>query len=181
MRREVLSGRNLTFHNRAGCIISNVSLHLYQGEILGIVGINGPGKTILAQLLAGILQPDSGKIVLGEVGQGEQSSPELLRAPSPELFHIPCPDFLCKRKEWTSLSTLFAGYLCYHDNYSIENWKMQGFSWISGLCSPFLTSKPVLRGSCKIVIRPEPGRKSFFFVLFGLKNITGLIIIFISS
>lgn len=80
MRREVLSGRNLTFHNRAGCIISNVSLHLYQGEILGIVGINGPGKTILAQLLAGILQPDSGKIVLGEVGQGEQASPELLRA-----------------------------------------------------------------------------------------------------
>ncbi|OUN85340.1 hypothetical protein B5G06_03250 [Flavonifractor sp. An52] len=80
MRREVLSGRNLTFHNRAGCIISNVSLHLYQGEILGIVGINGPGKTILAQLLAGILQPDSGKIVLGEVGQGEQASSELLRA-----------------------------------------------------------------------------------------------------
>lgn len=80
MRREVLSGRNLSLYGRAGCILSNVSLHLYQGEILGIVGINGPGKTVLAQILAGILQPDGGKIILGETGQGEQASSELLRA-----------------------------------------------------------------------------------------------------
>ena len=42
--------------------ISNVSLHIDSGEILGLIGPNGAGKTTLFNLVTGFLKPDSGHI-----------------------------------------------------------------------------------------------------------------------
>ncbi|GBD34983.1 Ribose import ATP-binding protein RbsA [bacterium HR36] len=44
--------------------LSNVSLRLYPGEILAVVGENGAGKSTLMKILAGVLQPDAGQIYL---------------------------------------------------------------------------------------------------------------------
>lgn len=43
---------------------SRVSFHLCGGEILGLVGKNGAGKSTVIKLLAGITQPDSGSIAI---------------------------------------------------------------------------------------------------------------------
>jgi simple sugar transport system ATP-binding protein len=42
-----------------------VSLELYPGEVVGLVGDNGAGKSTLVQILSGLLTPDSGEIRLG--------------------------------------------------------------------------------------------------------------------
>lgn len=42
--------------------VSGVSLDLYRGETLGVVGRNGAGKSTLLRVIAGILQPDEGWI-----------------------------------------------------------------------------------------------------------------------
>ncbi|MDH3611078.1 MAG: ATP-binding cassette domain-containing protein [Nitrosopumilus sp.] len=42
--------------------VSDVSFDVSKGEILGIIGLNGSGKTTLLRLIAGIYEPDSGKI-----------------------------------------------------------------------------------------------------------------------
>lgn len=42
--------------------LKDISLSIYQGETLGIIGRNGAGKSTLLQLLAGILQPDRGSM-----------------------------------------------------------------------------------------------------------------------
>jgi branched-chain amino acid transport system ATP-binding protein len=42
--------------------ISNVSLGLESGEILGLIGPNGAGKTTLFNLITGFFKPDSGRI-----------------------------------------------------------------------------------------------------------------------
>lgn len=39
-----------------------VSFHLQEGELLGIIGPNGSGKTTLVNLLTGFAKPDSGKV-----------------------------------------------------------------------------------------------------------------------
>jgi ABC-type branched-subunit amino acid transport system ATPase component len=39
-----------------------VSFHLQEGELLGIIGPNGSGKTTLVNLLTGFVKPDSGKV-----------------------------------------------------------------------------------------------------------------------
>ncbi len=43
---------------------NNVSLDVYKGEILSILGENGCGKTTLMNMVAGIYYPDSGRILI---------------------------------------------------------------------------------------------------------------------
>ena len=43
--------------------VDGVSLHVDDGEILGLIGPNGAGKTTLFELIAGFTHPDSGRIV----------------------------------------------------------------------------------------------------------------------
>ena len=45
---------------------NNVSLDVYKGEILSILGENGCGKTTLMNMVAGIYYPDSGKILIND-------------------------------------------------------------------------------------------------------------------
>ncbi len=49
-----------------GDIIANndISLDVYKGEILAILGENGAGKSTLMKILSGNLSPDSGKILI---------------------------------------------------------------------------------------------------------------------
>jgi D-xylose transport system ATP-binding protein len=42
--------------------VHDVSIHLYPGEILGLVGGNGAGKSTLVKTLSGAQKPDSGQI-----------------------------------------------------------------------------------------------------------------------
>ena len=43
--------------------LRDVSLKLYHGDSLGVIGKNGAGKSTLLSLLGGIILPDSGKII----------------------------------------------------------------------------------------------------------------------
>lgn len=45
-------------------ILDNVSLDIMKGEMFGIIGKNGMGKTTILKLIAKIYQPDSGTIVI---------------------------------------------------------------------------------------------------------------------
>lgn len=44
--------------------VENVTIDLYPGEILGLVGGNGAGKSTLIKTLSGALKPDSGQILI---------------------------------------------------------------------------------------------------------------------
>ena len=44
-------------------IFDDISLGVHQGEKIGIIGINGTGKSTLLKMIAGISSPDSGQII----------------------------------------------------------------------------------------------------------------------
>jgi general nucleoside transport system ATP-binding protein len=53
---------------KGGVALNNVSLTLRAGEIVGIAGVSGNGQRELADLVAGVLQPERGDVsVVGEV------------------------------------------------------------------------------------------------------------------
>ncbi len=46
--------------------LKGVSLEVYEGEMLGLLGPNGASKSILMNIIAGVIKPTSGKVeVLG--------------------------------------------------------------------------------------------------------------------
>ncbi len=47
--------------------IDDVSLHIFPGQVVSIVGASGAGKSTLADLILGILEPDNGQILLGDL------------------------------------------------------------------------------------------------------------------
>ena len=54
--------RALKRHDAAVVAVDDVSLTVYKGEAVGIIGSNGAGKTTLLRVLAGTLPPDSGVV-----------------------------------------------------------------------------------------------------------------------
>jgi len=54
-----------SFHGRR--VVDNVSLVLRSGEIVGLLGPNGAGKTVTFSMIAGLIEPHGGRIVLDGV------------------------------------------------------------------------------------------------------------------
>ncbi len=72
MNREIaLELKNLVFSYRPESIlIEQMNLALFKGEAAALVGPNGAGKTTLGKLMAGILKPSSGQLIIfGEEGK----------------------------------------------------------------------------------------------------------------
>ena len=67
---QVLQVRHLSFiyPDAAQPSLRNLSFDMQQGEILGIIGGTGSGKSTLVQVLLGLYQPDSGSVVLSQDG-----------------------------------------------------------------------------------------------------------------
>ena len=62
----ILEARNITKSFPGVLAVDNVSLKLYKGEILALVGENGAGKSTLINVLGGVQKPDKGKIILNK-------------------------------------------------------------------------------------------------------------------
>lgn len=71
-----LSAHNLHHHRGQREIIRDISLELKHGEVLGLLGHNGAGKSTTLQALAGVLRIDSGRIeICGfNLGQHEREA-----------------------------------------------------------------------------------------------------------
>jgi ABC-type multidrug transport system fused ATPase/permease subunit len=68
-----------------GSVLEQVTFRVPDGQILGIVGRSGSGKTTLSQILLGMLEPDSGTVLVGGVpatgiAKGDGTSPVALVA-----------------------------------------------------------------------------------------------------
>ncbi len=56
---------NVTKRYGSFCAVNNISLSVRPGEIFGFLGVNGAGKTTTLKMLAGILKPTAGRLLIG--------------------------------------------------------------------------------------------------------------------
>lgn len=61
-----LTVRNVSVSFDENKIIEDISIELNKGEIVGLLGVSGAGKTTLFNVVSGLLNPDSGKVYLDD-------------------------------------------------------------------------------------------------------------------
>ena len=76
----LLSVDDLSFAYRDRTVLSRISFSVDAGEVLGLVGPNGCGKTTLIKCVDGMLSPQEGKVVLGGRDLGGMHRREVARA-----------------------------------------------------------------------------------------------------
>src|SRR5580704_11981513 len=65
--KELLRVRNISKHFEGTQALLDVSLTVFPGEVHALVGENGAGKSTLAKVIAGVVSPDRGQILLDGV------------------------------------------------------------------------------------------------------------------
>lgn len=67
----MIAVQNLSVHFSGEFLFEDVSFALREGDRVGLVGKNGAGKSTLLRILAGMIRPDGGQVILpgdGEIG-----------------------------------------------------------------------------------------------------------------
>lgn len=62
---NLITAEHLTHSYTERLLLDDTSFSLGENEKVGIIGINGTGKSTLLKILAGIVEPDNGKITMG--------------------------------------------------------------------------------------------------------------------
>jgi iron complex transport system ATP-binding protein len=61
---SILDASQICVRRGRRAILENVSLHAESGDFIAVIGANGAGKSTLLSVLAGLLKPDSGTVLL---------------------------------------------------------------------------------------------------------------------
>ncbi|MDO5500515.1 MAG: ATP-binding cassette domain-containing protein [Propionibacteriaceae bacterium] len=85
-----------------GDVLQGIDLEIGRGEVIGLVGENGAGKSTLMHVLAGVLQPTAGSMVL----RGEAYAPTDDAAGRAAGIGIVRQGFSAHNKSWTVLEAL---------------------------------------------------------------------------
>ena len=82
--------KNLSFQYTSGKrILENVNLEIKEGEVLSIIGKNGAGKSSFIRLLAGLMKPTSGEILVDKINVQDKKKAKEIRKKLGIVFQNP--------------------------------------------------------------------------------------------
>ena len=94
---QVLKIRDLRIESVKGLVlVNNISLELKRGEVLGLIGESGCGKTTTGRAILRLIEPTSGTVLynntnLRELGSGAmRANPAAVSAPLPSRNVLRC-------------------------------------------------------------------------------------------
>ena len=84
---QVASFKNISLSYGEREILDKINFDIYPGEILGLLGPNGVGKSTLFNLLIGLVKPDSGQIFINSINVNDL--PIYLRTRRFKIGYVP--------------------------------------------------------------------------------------------
>jgi simple sugar transport system ATP-binding protein len=85
-RTPVYEARNVSKSYGNVAAVKNVTMAIYPGEIVGLVGDNGAGKSTLVKVLSGVFPPDTGHLLVDGVERRWKSPHEAMEAGIETLY-----------------------------------------------------------------------------------------------
>lgn len=82
MNCNILTGEHINKKYGNTTVLYDVSIHIKQGEVYGLIGKNGAGKTTLLRILCGLIPNYGGNIMLANVGEGKCKIAAVINAPA---------------------------------------------------------------------------------------------------
>ncbi len=75
--KEKIELKNISFsYKEDKPVLKNINLEIKKGEFVGIVGLSGEGKSTLADIITGLLEPDSGDILIDGIKLSKETYPQ---------------------------------------------------------------------------------------------------------
>ena len=96
-----ISLKNISKKFKNNTIISDVNLEFESGNIYGIIGRNGSGKTILLKIICGFISPSSGQVLFDNKVLGKD-----LKLPESTRCLIEKPEFISSMSGYQNLKLL---------------------------------------------------------------------------
>ena len=158
MNKKLIEVCDLNFEN----ILSNISLEIFEGDFIAIVGSNGGGKTTFLKLLLNILKPNSGEIQyfeniknkMGYVPQNATAVDVIFPATVKEILETA---FITNSSILKKISKNEKDYLKFlMQNFEITNLNSKLFAELSGGQKQRVMIVKALANKPKILFLDEP-------------------------
>lgn len=82
MKYNILAGEHISKKYGKNSVLKDVSIHVKQGEISGLIGKNGSGKTTLLRILSGLIPNFGGDVIVGERNGGSCKVAAVISSPA---------------------------------------------------------------------------------------------------
>ena len=89
--------------------VDNISVNIKEGNVFGLIGTNGAGKSTVLRLLTGVIKPDSGKVIIdGEEVYNNVSAKSKFFFISDDQYFFSTANAVDMEKYYSSLYRSFA-------------------------------------------------------------------------
>ena len=86
-KQNILRFENISLSFEKRQILENINFEINQGEIFGMLGPNGVGKSTIFNLITGLIKPDNGEIIIRDENVNEY--PIFLRTSKFKIGYVP--------------------------------------------------------------------------------------------
>ena len=85
--KSIIEFNNISFSYGDRLILDNLNFKINEGQIFGMLGPNGVGKSTIFNLITGLIKPDNGKVIISE--QDVTNYPIYLRTRKFKVGYVP--------------------------------------------------------------------------------------------